>query len=115
MNTTNSRPAPVAVDPLYQKALTILQKNGCLTQKDFVNTGRMTSLRDFRIKSESGGYTLRHDCLDIMLYIKGFYIQMLGNGAYYFEMDGSSFYTNDIKLAESILWEHFASKKINTK
>jgi hypothetical protein len=115
MNTTNSRPAPEAVDPLHISALSTLNNNGSISKKDFVNTGRITTIKDFITKSGTPSDNLRHDCLDIMMYIKGFYIQMLSNGAYYFEEDGSSFYTKDIKLAESILWEHFASKKINTK
>jgi hypothetical protein len=115
MNTTNSRNAQSAVDPLHVSALSILKNNGQISQKDFVNTGRITTIKDFLIKSGNPSDNLRHDCLDIMMYIKGFYIQMLADGAYYFEADGSSFYSKDLKLAESILWEYFASKKINTK
>lgn len=115
MNTTNSRAANAAVDPLHVSALSILKNSGRISKKDFVNTGRITTIQDFIIKSGTPSDSLRYDCLDIMMYIKGFYIQMLSNGTYYFEVDGSSFYSKDIKLAESILWEHFASKKINTK
>lgn len=101
-------------DPLYDNALRILKTNGYLTQKDFVETGRMTTPDNFSIKSGISVNDLQCDCLDIMMYIGGFYIQMLSDGSFYFEVDGSSFRSKDMKLVESIMWEYFASKKFNT-
>lgn len=86
-----------------------------LTQKDFVNTGRITTLSDFKKDRANESRKLRHDCLDVILYIGDFYIQMLNDGVFCIEIDDSSFLSKDIKLVESVLWEHFASKKINKK
>lgn len=110
-------------DPLYVRVLQRLQDKDEITQDDFVKTGRIVTIENFKKKVYPS--TLRPDCTDVMLYIGNFYIQILKNGNFFLEMGdadkpydmGDMGYTKmeskDLELVESILWTKYANYKFN--
>lgn len=110
-------------DPLYVRVLQRLQDKDEITQDDFVKTGRIVTIENFKKKVYPS--TLRADCTDVMLYIGNFYIQILKNGNFFLEMGdadkpydmGDMGYTKmeskDLELVESILWTKYANYKFN--
>lgn len=102
-------------DPLYVRTLQRLQDKGTMTIKDFINTGRITTLKNFKERVYPS--TLLPECTDVMLYIGDFYLQILKDGEFYLEMNDkhgvSIVKSKNIELVELVLWTYYASKKYN--
>ena len=110
-------------DPLYIRTLQRLQDKEYLTEEDFIKTGRILSTNKFKERVSIS--TLNPNCTDIILYVGGFYIQVLKDGTFYLEMGdaddpfdmGDMGYTRaeskDIETIEGILWTKYANYKFN--
>jgi|GEM_PF-1736578 len=107
-------------DVWYIQMLQKLQDKGEITIDDFVNTGRIITIESFLEKTPT--LSLTFECIDVIKYIGGYYIQRLKSGDYYLEIRSEDdtliklrVYCNKLDIIENELWKNFASKKFKTK
>lgn len=83
-----------------------------LTYHSFVNTGRLMNRKLFLKKYPEAEDSLDSGTTDVMVYIKGVFIEMHGNGVWLTKIDGGRHLGIDFKTIESILWDWVESNFI---
>ncbi len=86
--------------------------NDRLTYNSFIDTGRLMSRKLFLDKYPESKDLLDSNTTDVMVYIKGVFIEMKGNGVWLTKIDGGRHISIDFKTIESILWDGVESNFI---
>ena len=112
-----SRPVP---DALYLQTLRKMREAGILRFEDFSETGRFVDRSTF--VRENPNITLHPECMDVVIYMCGFYIQSLKDVFFISmketanesdEIDRWTFSNESLDDVEKVLWNSRANNYFN--
>jgi hypothetical protein len=115
-NAIQSEQAKNKPDNYYLKVLNKLVTKNEVTFEDFSNTGKIIPLEVF--KKHYSGSDIHSECTDVVVYLCGFYIQMLKSGKYIYKFRMSidteiELEHKSLDVVEILAWNNFISKQFN--
>ena len=82
---------------------------GSITLEAFQDTGNFICSKSF--KTDRPDVTLRSDCVDVITYLGGSYIQNRRSGKYLVEINDTQYDDKDLVMAEEFLFNELSKNK----